>query len=138
MRIEPGSVVTPDLLAEVRAHKAELLAVLPEAPAPRWENRSKESATLEAGPRRPLRVVVDDVKLRRTPFDLTIGVRVIDAKACVRADLAQLEATVVEYSRVWAGPDEDPRLARELGERIEDLLERLESCGARVRVVALS
>ncbi|MBM4265810.1 MAG: hypothetical protein FJ144_04235 [Deltaproteobacteria bacterium] len=64
--------------------------------------------------------------------------RVIDAKACVRADLAQLEATVVEYSRVWAGPDEDPRLARELGERIEDLLERLESCGARVRVVALS
>jgi len=119
--LRPAQAVPPALIERARAVRDELLALLRTPGVPAY----------------PLRVVVDVIAPRPTPFELSPGVRVVDTERCIRVDLAELEAVVAEYSRVWAGPSESPSLARTLGERIEELLERLQACGALVRVEAV-
>ena len=116
LRIMPARVLTAALRDELRRHKAELLTIVPDASPP----------GASAAPRYPLRVVVEGIS----------GFAASVVAQSIEADLRALEAAVERYSRVWS---DDARIvdAAALGRRIEELLDRLNACGMRVRVGAV-
>ncbi|MEW6269276.1 MAG: hypothetical protein AB1689_08280 [Thermodesulfobacteriota bacterium] len=90
----------------------------------------------EPPPRYPLAVQVDAIEPAAGPLRLNAWTTVVDVEKAINADLALLRIAVAHYSGVW---DDHAELAAAtaIGERIDELLERLAACGARVRVVAL-
>jgi len=85
----------------------------------------------------PLHVVVDEVQLPDAPVVLNAWTRIEAPARYADANLASLREVVCAYARVWHVA-EDLDVASTLGERIADLLERLEEVGVRARVVPLS
>ena len=82
------------------------------------------------------------------PFPLVVHVEALnpiegpasietDAARCIGSDLAVLRVVVAAYSELWH-IDGRAHEAAILGERVEELLDRLKACGCDVRVVAAS
>jgi hypothetical protein len=98
-------------------------------------SQSHASLTPETAPRPALRVVVDAIEPRPGPIRVAPWLTILDPERSIRANLANLE-------RVVAGLTDARRVGDRLGierfeDELEDLLERLEACGCKVRVEGL-
>lgn len=69
------------------------------------------------------------------PVRLNGWTTVTDPAGCIEADLGSLAMAVRAYSATCGDPARQSEAAEHAG-RIEELLERLEACGVKVRVVA--
>lgn len=135
LRVRPAEALTPALLKELRAQKGSLLALLKD-PGARLERLLSVEDDADAAPRWPHAIVIDSNEPPSGPIRLNAWTTVIDPAKSVAADLGSLAVAVRAYTEVCGAPGQEAAV-EECALRIEELLERLEACGCRARVVAM-